>query len=313
MALAFGPVTLTARAYSDPQSVPSSSQAERSPDADTRLYIEQSPDQLIKSVPRLRAYVPTESQHELRAILERTGERVDDFFRHVTDLAAHEDISLARVKQDYPSSSPQSSTLQVSDSYLILRQSAKGRNDIREYRTGAKGENFDGTVVEKGFMVTSGFALVCNYFSTAFQPESNFRVLGGDTVDGRDAYVVAFAQMSDANLTITVRSRSGSPIDVLVQGIAWIDKSNYQIVRLRTDLLEPHWDAGLSRLNTEVKLNEVRLADSDVPLWLPSIVSVFMEFTNHDGNADEFFEQRYTNEHRYSDYQRYRAKAKIVP
>jgi hypothetical protein len=279
---------------------------------DVDLYIDGAPDQLMKRVPQLKSLVPSENQHELREILEKTGERVDDFFRHIKELAAHEDISLTRLKQDFASSTPQTGSMQVSDSYLIISRPAGGHYDIREYRTDAKGENFDKTVVDKGFMLTSGFALMCNYFSPAFQPESRFRQLGEDQVDGRDTYVVGFAQQADATLSVRMLSRTGAPINVLVQGIAWIDKSTYQIVRLRTDLLAPRWDAGLSQQTTVVTLNETRLRDIEVPLWLPGTVEVFVEFTTHSGN-DKFFDLKYTNEHKYSDYQRYRAESKVIP
>ena len=101
-------------------------------------------------------------------------------------------------------------------------------------------------------------------------------------------------------------------MNILVQGIAWIDKSSYQIVRLRTDLLAPQWDAGLSQQTTVVTFKETRLRDIETPLWLPGTVEVFVEFTTHNGN-DKFFDLKYTNEHTYSDYQRYRAESKVIP
>jgi len=301
---------LSQTSQSGPPEIPSQSQQSRYDDAG--LYIDEPPDQLMKRVPQLKSLGPSEKQHELREILEKTGERVDEFFRHITDLAAREEISLARIKQDFASSLPQASSMQVSDSYLIISQPGQGHNDIREYRTDPKGENFDKTAVDKGFMLTSGFALMCNYFSPAFQPESSFRQLGEDQVDGRDTYVVGFAQQPEATLTIRMLSRTGAPMNILVQGIAWIDKSSYQIVRLRTDLLAPQWDAGLSQQTTVVTFKETRLRDIETPLWLPGTVEVFVEFTTHNGN-DKFFDLKYTNEHTYSDYQRYRAESKVIP
>lgn len=99
---------------------------------------------------------------------------------------------------------------------------------------------------------------------------------------------------------------------MLVQGIAWIDKNNFQIVRLRTDLLAPRWDVGLNQQTTEVTLGKVQLADIATPLWLPSSVKVYVEFNTHNGGVDEFFELSYRNEHRYMDYQRYRVATKVV-
>jgi hypothetical protein len=42
-------------------------------------------------------------------------------------------------------------------------------------------------------------------------------------------------------------------------------------------------------------------------------VKVYVEFSTHNGDVDEFFAESYRNEHRYSDYQRYRVAARVVP
>lgn len=270
-------------------------------------------NQLVKRIPHLKDLRAAKSQEALPVILQKTGERVDDFFSHITDLTAREEISLTRLRQELPSSHPELSGEHVHDSYLILRHGGKSQADIVEYRTDAKGDNFDQTVVKQGYVVTSGFALNCNYFSTGFQGESTFRYLGDQTLGGQDLYLVGFAQKpGKATLTIKMRGRNGSAAHMLVQGIAWIDKNNFQIVRLRTDLLAPRWDVGLNQQTTEVTLGKVQLADIATPLWLPSSVKVYVEFNTHNGGVDEFFELSYRNEHRYMDYQRYRVATKVV-
>ena len=282
--------------------------------ANARPYLEEPLKQLLKRVPELKHLQPTQTQTELPIILQKTSERVDDFFRHITDVTAHEEISLTRRRQELPSSHPELSGEHVRDSYLILRHAGGGRSDIIEYRTDAKGDNFDQVVVQQGFLVTSGFALSCNYFSTGFQSESTYRYLGDETIGPHDFYVVAFAQQpGKATLSVRMRGRNGAPVHMLVQGVAWIDKTNFQIVRMRTDLLAPRKDVGLNQQTTEVTFNKVQLADVATPLWLPSSVKVYVEFTTHNGDVDEFFELSYRNEHRYKDYQRYRVSAKVLP
>jgi hypothetical protein len=277
-------------------------------------YIDEPPKQLIKRVPQLKGLVPAESQQELPSILRNAGERVDEFFSHVTDLMAREEINLTRLRQELPSSRPEISGERVRDSYLILRHGSKTSADILEYRTDPKGDNFDQTVVKKGYVVTSGFALDCNYFATGFQNESSFRYLGDQRLGEQDTYVVGFSQIpGKATLSVRMRGRGGAPAQMLVQGVAWIDKGNFQIVRMRTDLLAPRWDVGLNQQTTEVTLSKVKLADIAAPLWLPSTVKVYVEFNTHNGNVDEFFELSYRNEHRYSDYQRYRVKTQVLP
>ena len=282
--------------------------------ANARPYIDQPLKQLIKQVPQLKNLRPAENQQELPLILQKTGERVDDFFHRIVDLTAREDISLARLRQERPSSRPELSSENVHDSYVILRHGNKDQAEIVEYRKDAKGDNFDQIVVKHGFLVTSGFALSCNYFSAGFQPESIFRYLGDEKIGPQDTYVVGFAQQpGKTTLSVRMKGRNGAPVHMLVQGVAWIDKSNYQIVRMRTDLLAPRKDVGLNQQTTEVTLSKIQLVDVATPLWLPSSVKVYVEFTTHNGDVDEFFELSYRNEHRYTDYQRYRVSAKVIP
>jgi len=239
---------------------------------------------------------------------------VDDFFRHITDLTAQEEISLTRLRQEKPYTKPELSGQRVRDSYLILRHRNNGQTEIIEYRTDGKGDNFDQVLVHNGFLVTSGFALSCNYFSTGFQSESTFRYLGEEKIGQRDSYVVAFAQLpGKATLSIRTKGRSETVAHVLVEGVAWIDKSDFQILRMRTDLLAPRKEIGLSQQTTEITFDKVQLADVATPLWLPSSVKAYVELTTHNGDVDEFFELSYHNEHRYTNYQRYRVSAKMLP
>lgn len=282
--------------------------------ANVHPYFDEPLPQLIKRVHELKHVQATQNQGELPVILKRTGEQVDDFFRHITDLTAREDITLTRLRQELPSSRPELTGERVRDSYLILRHGSKTRTDVVEFRTDARGDNFEQVIVKKGYIVTSGFALSCNYFATGFQDESAFRLLGEQKLGEQDTYVVGFAQLpGKATLTVKARGRDGVPAHMLVQGVAWIDKSSYQIIRMHTDLLAPRWDVGLNQQTTEVTLGKIQLADVAKPLWLPSSVKVYVEFTTHNGAVDEFFELSYKNEHRYSDYQRYRVSAKVVP
>jgi hypothetical protein len=221
---------------------------------------------------------------------------------------------LTRRRQEQPFTKPELSGERVRDNYLILRHGSRNQAQVIEYRTDANGDDFDQIVVKMGYLVTSGFALSCNYFSTGFQPESTFRYLGDERVGPHDTYVVGFAQQpGKATLSIIMRGRGETPVRMLVQGVAWIDKSDFELVRMRIDLLAPREDFGLNQQTTEVTFSQIQLADAATPLWLPSSVKVYVEFTTHNGDIDEFYELSYRNEHRYTDYQRYRVSTKVVP
>jgi hypothetical protein len=80
-----------------------------------------------------------------------------------------------------------------------------------------------------------------------------------------------------------------------------VDENNFQIIRMRSDLLAPLNEIQLEQLTTEVKFGEVRFEDVPNPLWLPTQVDVYIEIDK----------QKYRNLHHYTEYRRYRVTAKI--
>jgi hypothetical protein len=278
--------------------------------ANAHPYLEEPPKKLIKRIPELKGLRPEADQQALPMILENTGERVDGFFHNVVDLLAHEEIAQERLDGIGAIEAREF----VRDTYLILRHGEETGANIDEYRMDDKGNRIDKLGLDKGFFVTSGFALSCNYFSTAFQTESMFLYLGSERIGQRDTYVVAFAQKpGKATLFVTMTERGGERVHMLVQGIIWVDKSNLQIIRMRTDLLAPRLEIGLEQLSTVVTLNKVQLLEVATPLWLPREVRVYLKFRELDSEDGRSYELGFRNEHHYADYRRYRVSVKINP
>jgi hypothetical protein len=90
-------------------------------------------------------------------------------------------------------------------------------------------------------------------------------------------------------------------VEMLTQGILWVDKDNYQIIQMHTDLLAPRMEISLNRETTEEKFGEIHLPDVPDPLWLPTVVNVYLEISNRG----------FRNEHHYTNYRRYRGSVKI--
>jgi len=133
--------------------------------------------------------------------------------------------------------------------------------------------------------------------------DSTFLYLGDERMGSRNTYVVAFAQRpGQATISSTVRW-SGRTVPILVQGIVWVDQDSFQIIRIRTDLLAPRNDIGLTRQTTDLTLSEVKLPDLATPLWLPSDGKVYLVFKG----------QTFRNEHRYADYRHFGVSIKIGP
>ncbi|HLV88125.1 MAG TPA: hypothetical protein VKV39_14160 [Candidatus Sulfotelmatobacter sp.] len=274
--------------------------------ANSHPYLELPLEQLIKRIPELKSMQAVQDQQALPMILSKSGGRVSDFLRQVVDLVAHEEIT----QESLDETGRTKSSRQREYSYLVLLHRSDLAPTPEEYRTDGKGNRAAPGGVDEGYAVTSGFAFECLLFLPANQPNSTFRFLGTEMVGGRNSYVVAFAQRPDAKTTFV--NLQGVATSTAVQGVAWIDQGNFQLLRMRTDLLEPlrlsemlpalSGQRGLERQTTEVTFGETHLQGVETPLWLPQDVRVEIVF---NGGA-------FHNEHRYSDYKRFHVASKIV-
>jgi len=281
--------------------------------ANAHPYSEEPLERLRELVPELKGLQPSLDQKGLPMILQHAGQRVDSFFRDTPNLIADEHVRQQEIRSigvDYlaqESIGADYLAQEIRDEYLILLHGDRNEAKFDEYRMDKKGNRVDelstGPPFSSRFFVTHGFALSCVYFSTAFQSESTFRYLGEQRIGSQNTYVVAFAQRpGHATLTETVRGPRHSAVQMLVQGVAWVDKSNFQIIKIQTDLLAPRPEVGLDRQTTEVTLSEVRLRGIASPLWLPKVVKVDIRFYGRD----------FRNEHQYANYRQYRVSSKMI-
>lgn len=152
---------------------------------------------------------------------------------------------------------------------------------------------------KQGYMLTSGFVSAALIFDPAYQLESQFRFLGQQRIDGQETYVIAFAQIpmkAELSGSFSVGNRSAPTFQ---QGLAWIGTGNYQIIRLRTDLLKPLPGVDLREETTQIDYQHVQFKKLEQPLLLPKDVTVTVDWHG----------KTFRNEHQYSDFKRFSVRA----
>jgi hypothetical protein len=291
-------------------------------DVHTPNFVLRSVGELKEMIPDLRKLKEAPGQMELSALLRKIGDKTVELAGQMPDLICHEQV----VRLEHGSVFPRADF-----SYLIVaRPHGPNQTMIDEFRvdlrTGAKLENTNSTkdlqaaisALElpsvdqqmaawgpKNALLGRGFAMMWIYFYPRNQEESTFRLLGEEQMDGHKTLVVAFAQKADSN-RFPSEFRFGNepaPIPVLYQGVAWVDASDFRIVRLRTDLLAPLPEIALSRLTADVHFAQTAVAGVGMPVWLPERVVVV--------NAAR--EAAHREEHKYSEYRAFRVQTRIVP
>ncbi len=272
-------------------------------------YIDESVPDLKKSGRELAGLKPDPSQLPLSELLTKVGAKADQLLQQIPDLISDEVVS----QMQYSMSEivpgcvgtvcggvGKTFSRDQTFNYLILTHPAHdGRLVLQEYRMSRKGnpvQQADGEPIFQGFI--SAWIV----FSSKNQVESRFRYLGQQQTDGYSTFVIGFAQIPSLveSPGLMMTGREAAPM--LLQGIAWIDQSNFRIVRLRTDLLAPQPEIQVHKQMANILFGPARIAGLDLELWLPQAVHVEMEARG------QFFQEQ----HKYSKYRLYQVKSKIM-
>lgn len=262
--------------------------------------------ELLKVVPELKGLAPAQNQEELPVLLGKVGDIIQDSAKKLPNLTSREEVTQMRVCTNPLSYGGCLDSEQHREfNYLILSHVNQETGALlEEYRTDLKNRRIDSADPDAGLPKGQGYAAMWLVFAPSRRPESDFRYLGQQKVDKRKtAFVVAFAQKPDAARfpgEILLQRRS---VPVWYQGIAWIDASGFQIMRMRTDLLAPRPEIHLQRLTSEIQFGEVHIPKLENALLLPVEVDLTLEI-----NAEVFKEV-----HSYSNYRLYGVETRIVP
>jgi hypothetical protein len=236
----------------------------------------------------LDGLVPATDQGQLDSILSAVGKTVAEFFSNFPNTSSLEEIheEKSRGKQEV------GATLDQKFRYLCFTPAGAWGPGFDEYRVDLSGRRAWPQGLQDGFMLTSGFASASLVFHPMYQSQADFRYLGRQPVNGRDAYVIAFAQQpAKARLRGTFKSGQRM-MATFSQGLAWIDSQSYQITRIRTDLLKPLPEIKLERQTTVIAFCEVHFKAVATGFWLPQRVIVVVDWNG----------KYFRNEHRYSEF-----------
>lgn len=279
--------------------------------ADAHPYMDEPLPDLKKTVRELAGLKPASSREQPSDLVAKVGAKADELLHKVPDLISDEAVSQTQyaVSQGLTPGCVGAGCLSAGRnagwdrnfSYLILTHPAsEGTVALREYRTSNKGK----PVEEAGAGAPSfqGFISAWIVFSSANQVESRFRYLGQQQADGHSTYVIGFAQIPGAVASPGIFLGDGVSAPMLLQGIAWIDQSDFRIVRLRTDLLAPQPEILVQRETANILFGAVKIPTLDLMLWLPQAVHVEMEARG----------QIVQEQHKYSKYRLYKAQSKMV-
>jgi hypothetical protein len=274
-------------------------EAYRQSDPITKWPLKKVPDQ----IPELKGLKPATDQSQLPEILRRVSTNLQKFVVNFVDTTAMETVV---EEEDSPGKAatewamaPMTKQITHKFRYLMLARREGDAFTLLEDRTDPHGRDEHSRKPARELVKTTGFAAMPLFFGPLQQPWSDFRLLGQQKISGNRTEAVAFAEHIEPVAVMGHFLIGGTSVPLLVQGVAWIRSSDYQILQMRTDLLAPI--PPLIRMTTVVHFAETQFQDSPTALWLPRDVQVKV------GVGRLVF----SNRHRYSDYQLFRVKSVI--
>ena len=265
----------------------------------------------------LRRLKPAAEQTDLQPLLAKIGAKLLDTAHNTPNLISSEAVT---------NLSPGIADKHGEYDYLIVPRLGKGEIYLDEFRVDVRtGEKFqiddanpsapEGvqatpdaiahpgvTSKNKWQPLSQGFASSWVYFFPRNHAQSTFRYLGEDKFSGRRTVVVAFAQRPQAVTTPGLFRYKGTSVPMYFQGVAWFDPSDFQILRLHTELLSPLPGVALERLSADIQFVPTQIQGVSSILFLPRDVEVVSVVSG--GTLREH--------HSYSNYRLFRAQSRIL-
>jgi tetratricopeptide (TPR) repeat protein len=260
---------------------------------------EQAIDYLHRPPPDLKGLEPATDQGQLDSILSAVGKTVADFFRNFPNTTSLEKIHQEQLGRKQKVGA----TLDQKFHYLCFTPAGAWGPGFYEYRADMLGNRTSPRGSQDGFMLTAGFAAASLLFHPTYQSQAAFRYLGRQKVNGRDTYVIAFAQQPGKARVYGIFRFGELSMTTLSQGLAWVDSESYEITRLRTDLLMPLSDVKLERETTEIAFGEVHFKGIGKGFSVPQQVTVTVDWNG----------KHLQNKHLYSEFKLFNVEATDKP
>jgi hypothetical protein len=236
----------------------------------------------------LRGIEFSQNQDQLGSLLQKTGQRVQEFYQEFSNTSSKEYVLMQML--GFSGKAERSHSRDFN--YMMIYHPDDNKPLLEEYRTDKKNQPIDQEVIQ-GYFLTSGYAAFSLNFHPKYQPSLRFRYLGRQRSKAR-AHLIAFVQkpeIKDLMIAYT-NALSGKTVRLPVQGIAWIDPGTYQILRLRINLLGLGNSSMMTEQTADIQFSEVNFAELQKPMLMLREVVVVITIAN----------QVFRNYHRYSDY-----------
>jgi Flp pilus assembly protein TadD len=208
----------------------------------------------------------------LDEVVQKTGERVEEFIKNVDRFAASEFLKHESINKWGFAEFPETRKF---DYEVSIEQYRPGYFDVIEYR----GNKYSPAQFPDG-IETRGLPSMVLIFHPSSAGNFAMTCEGLGQWNGTPAWQVHFRQRPDKPNTVRAYKigENGPSYPVALRGRAWIAADSYQIVRMETDLVSTLPEIRLFVDHTVVEYGPVRFKNRDVEMWLPQSAELYCDW-----------------------------------
>jgi hypothetical protein len=215
--------------------------------------------------------VEPESACNLEEVLQKAGQRIQEFVRNVERFTATESLAHETINK----SGAVSGTEKRRYNYMVsIEEIRPGAFDVEEYRSrGSSSEDAPGGIITRGLP-----ALVL-IFHPYYSGNFSMKCEGLANFNGKPAWQIYFRQRADKPNRIRSYKigENGPSHPVALKGRAWFVEDSHQIIGLQTDLIEALPDLRLTVDHAAVEYGPVHFSSRGVDMWLPKTAELYSD------------------------------------
>ena len=208
----------------------------------------------------------------LDEVVQKAGERVEEFIKNVDRFAATEFLKHESINKWGFAEFPETRKF---DYEVSIEQYRPGYFDVIEYR----GNRYSPAQFPDG-VETRGLPSMVLIFHPSSTGNFAMTCEGLGQWKGTPVWQVHFRQRPEKPNTVRAYKigENGPSYPVALRGRAWIARDSYQIVRMETDLVNTLPEIRLFVDHTVVEYGPVRFKNRDVEMWLPQSAELYCDW-----------------------------------
>ncbi len=228
------------------------------------------PMRVDEMVPEVAVDVPC----SLPSVLQGAGQRAEQLLNTLQKFDASERVEHYKLNA---AGIAGAADVRSFDYVVSVLKDAHGGFSMQEYRNGSvvRPSQFPSGIV------TANLSVHGLIFHPSLAPGFTFSCEGLGEWKGRPTWLVHFEEKPNLLNPLRSYAINGFRYPLQLTGRAWIDASNFQVLRLESDLLKPVEKIRLTREHISIEFASVQFRTRNEQLWLPQTADLYVEWDGH--------------------------------